>query len=166
MGIPWLSHRALVRDLIFLSQVDSCIFLWWRASSSYQNFSWRKSNRGRALIELACTAIIELFDWPFIFIYIVAETYLRIYIVSKQIDKCLIGIPVHGWEFEKGLFDWAIVINMDTVFEHEVTKVLIGLDKVIQHLKILEVSAFIVIEDIEVVFIGVQLHILALINKL
>ena len=55
---------------------------------------------------------------------------------------------------------------MDAVFEHEVTKVLIGLDEVIQHLKILEVSAFIVIEDIEVVFIGVQLHILALINKL
>ena len=43
---------------------------------------------------------------------------------------------------------------MDTVFEHEITKVLVGLDEVVQHLQILEISAFVVIEDIEIVVVN------------
>ena len=55
---------------------------------------------------------------------------------------------------------------MDRVLEHEVAEVLVWLHKVIKHLQILEIPPLAVIEDVEAVFIRVQLHILALIHQL
>jgi hypothetical protein len=51
---------------------------------------------------------------------------------------------------------------MDRVLEHEVDKVWRWLDELVQLLQILELTALFLIEDIEVVFRGVQFHVLHL----
>lgn len=49
---------------------------------------------------------------------------------------------------------------MDRVFEHEVDEVGIGLDKLIQLLEVLELASLLLVEDVEVVFASIQLHVL------
>lgn len=46
MSVSTFSHLGLVEDLIFLSEINSSILLWWRPSSSDQNLGRTKSNRG------------------------------------------------------------------------------------------------------------------------
>ena len=51
---------------------------------------------------------------------------------------------------------------MDGIFEHEVDEVGSGLDEFIQLLQVLELASLLLIEDVEVILGGVQLHILDL----
>ena len=55
---------------------------------------------------------------------------------------------------------------MDCVLEHEVAKVLVGLDEVVEHLKVLKVTPLTVIENIEAVLVCIQLHVLRLSHEL
>lgn len=71
---------------------------------------------------------------PFVFIDVIAETNLRVHIVSEQVDAGLVCVSVHCWELEKSFFDGTIVIYVNSVFEHKVAEVLIRLYKVIEHL--------------------------------
>lgn len=73
-----------------------------------------------------------------------------------------VGVSIHRWEFKQSLFDGSIVVYMDTVLEHEVAEVLVGLNKVIQHLQVLQFTPLTIVEDVEVVLVGVELHIFAL----
>ena len=166
MGIPTLIHGALVGDLVLLGQVKPCILLWGRPSSCDEDLTWGKSDGCGALVEFTGTAVVQFLDGPLVFVDVVAEADLGVYIITEQVDVSLVGIPIHGWELEEGLFDRAIVIHMDTVLEHEVAEVLVGLHKVIEHLQIFEISPLAVVEDVEVVLVRVEFHVLALVQKL
>lgn len=48
---------------------------------------------------------------------------------------------------------------MDGVLEHEVDEIGVGLDKLVQLLQVLELASLLLVEDVEVVFGGVQLHV-------
>ena len=55
---------------------------------------------------------------------------------------------------------------MNGVFKHEVDKVGIRLDEVVQILKILQLSSLLFIKDVKVVFRGVELHIFNLLSQI
>ena len=75
----------------------------------------------------------QLFKGPFILIDIIAQTYLRVNIISEQIDVGLtFWTSVERWVLEESLLDGAIVIDMDCVFEHVVHEVGVGLNEVIE----------------------------------
>ena len=40
VGISTFSHLGFVEDLVFQSEIDSGIFLWWRSTTSDQYFCW------------------------------------------------------------------------------------------------------------------------------
>ena len=44
---------------------------------------------------------------------------------------------------------------MDGVFEHEVDKIWVGLDEIVEGLQVLEFFSLFLVEDIEVVLVGV-----------
>ena len=48
---------------------------------------------------------------------------------------------------------------MDSVFEHEVNEVGVGLHELIELLQVFQLSSLLFVEDIEVVFTGVKLHV-------
>ena len=81
---------GLVENLVFQSQVYSCILLRRRTTSSDKNFGWTQSDRGRALIELVISIVRQFLDGPFILIHIVAETDLGIDIITEQVNVGLI----------------------------------------------------------------------------
>jgi len=53
-----------------------------------------------------------------------------------------------------------------SVLEHVVNEVGIGFDEVIQHLQLLNLLAFVVVEQIEVDLIAVQLHVLHRVDQI
>ena len=54
---------------------------------------------------------------------------------------------------------------MDRVFEHEVDEVWVGLYKLVEHLQILKISPLLLIEDVEIVFVRIEFHVLILIHQ-
>ena len=83
--VSTLVHRALVRDLISLGQVEPSILLGWRTATSNQDVRRGEGDGRRALIELALAAIRQLFDRPLILVNVVAQAYLRIHIVAEKV---------------------------------------------------------------------------------
>lgn len=67
---------------------------------------------------------------------------------------------VERGEFEERLLDRAVVVDVDSVLEHEVHEVRVGLDELVQSLQVLQLLALLFVEDIEVVLVRVQLHVL------
>ena len=55
---------------------------------------------------------------------------------------------------------------MNGVFKHEVDKVGIRLDEVVQILQILQLSSLLFIKDVKVVFRGVEFHIFNLLSQI
>ena len=55
---------------------------------------------------------------------------------------------------------------MYCVFEHEVNEVGIRLDEFIEHLEIFEISSLLFVENVEVILIGVKLHVLVLSDQI
>lgn len=84
MSVAGLTHRLFSDYLVFREGINSSIFLRRWAATSNQNFKCWKSNRCWALVKLANVGLIQFLETPFIFIYIVTEWNLRVYIVSKQ----------------------------------------------------------------------------------
>lgn len=74
MCISTFIHLGLVEDLVLLGQINAGIFFGRRTSASYENFGRAQSDGCRALVEFVTGVVRELFDCPFVFIYIVAET--------------------------------------------------------------------------------------------
>ena len=54
---------------------------------------------------------------------------------------------------------------MDRILKHEVDEIRVWLHKLIQHLKVLQIAPLFLIEDIEIVFIRIELHVLVLLNE-
>jgi hypothetical protein len=65
---------------------------------------------------------------------------------------------VHRGELKKRFFNGAIVINMYSVLEHIVHKILIGPHKVIEHREHLQVLPLALVEGAEGHVVGVDLH--------
>ena len=76
MGISTLVHLGFIQDLVFLSHVDSCIFLGWGASAGDEDLHGAEGDGGGTLVELVACVISQLLDGPLVFVYIIAETYL------------------------------------------------------------------------------------------
>lgn len=75
----------------------------------------------------------QLLDRPFILVNIVAETDFGIDVITEKVNVCLVlGSPIQRWELEKCLFDGAVVVDMNGIFEHVVHEVGIGLDKIVE----------------------------------
>ena len=75
----------------------------------------------------------KFLDRPFILVYIVAETNLRIDVITEKVNVSLIlGSSVQRWELEKCLLDGSVIVNMNGIFEHVVHKVRIWLDEVVE----------------------------------
>ncbi len=86
MGISRLVHRRLVSDLVLQCQVKPRVFLGWGPASCNQNLVWSKGDGGRALVELACTAVAQFFYRPLIFVHVITKAYLRVDIVAEEIN--------------------------------------------------------------------------------
>jgi hypothetical protein len=65
----------------------------------------------------------------------------------------------HRREFKERLLDASVVVNVDRVFEHEVDEVGVGLDELVELLQILQLASLLLVENVEVVFGGVELHV-------
>jgi len=74
----------------------------------------------------------------------------------------ILRAPGHGRELEQCFFDTAVVIDVDSVLEHKIDEVGVGLDELVQLLEASQIAALLLIEDIEVVLASVQLHVLDL----
>ena len=96
------------------------------------------------------TVVRKLLNRPFVFINIIAETYLRVYIISEQVYLGLImGDLGQGRELEQSFLDTAIVVHMNGVLEHVVYKIGVGLNEVIEHLQYFDVFLLFFIKGIE-----------------
>lgn len=101
VGVPTFIHLSFVQNLVFLIQIYSCIFLWWGSSTGNEDFHCTQSDWGRALVKLMAGVICKFLYGPFILIDIITKTYLRIDVVSKQVDVRLSsGASIKRWEFE------------------------------------------------------------------
>ena len=75
----------------------------------------------------------QLLDRPFILVHIVAETDLRIDIITKKVNIGLIlGSSVQRWELEKCLLDRSVIVDVNGVFEHIVHEVGIWFDEIVE----------------------------------
>lgn len=103
--------------------------------------------------------IREFLESPFVFIDIVTQRDLAVDVVTKQIDMRLtLWASVERREFEQGFFDGAIVVDMDGILEHVVDEVGTWLDEVIDGRQHLEVLSLLLVEQIEFIFVLIQLH--------
>jgi len=96
VSISGLVHGTFIDDFILDSEVEASILFRWGPAASNQDFVGRQSNCCWALVKLGGVAIIQLFDWPFILIDIIAERNLRVYVVSKQEDLGLVLRPLQS----------------------------------------------------------------------
>ena len=67
--------------------------------------------------------------------------------------------PRHRWELEECLFDAAVVIDMNRILEHEVDEVGVRLNELIKLLQVSQLTTLFLVEDVEVIFTGVKLHV-------
>lgn len=82
--VAWFWHWLLCYDFVLRQSVDAGIFLGRRATTSYQNFEWGKSDGCGTLVEFASVRLVQLLETPFIFVYVVTEWNFGVYIVTKQ----------------------------------------------------------------------------------
>ena len=87
MCVSALVHRALVSDLVLDGAIDASVFLGRTTAASYQDLVRAKRYGGRALVEFWSATIRQLFNRPFIFIYIVAKADLWVDIVSEKVNS-------------------------------------------------------------------------------
>ena len=159
MCVSALVHLGLVQDLVLLGQINAGILFRRRTSTSDQDFSWAQSDGSGALVEFMTSVIRELFNCPLVLIHVVAETDLRVDIVSKQVDVSLVlWASVERWELEQGLLDGSIVINMNSVLEHVVNKVWVWLDEVVKGAQNFQIFSLLLIEKVEANLILIELH--------
>lgn len=101
----------------------------------------------------------ELLDCPLVLIYVVAETDLRVDVVSEQINVSLVlWASVERWELEQGFLDGSVVINMNCILEHIVHKVRVWFDKVIKGAQNFQIFSLFLVEKVETNFILIELH--------
>lgn len=82
----------------------------------------------------------QLFQRPFVFIYVIAKRNLRIHIITEEVNVRLAALIFgKGGEFEESLLDRTIVIYVNRILEHVIDKVWIRLHKIIEHLKNLQI---------------------------
>ena len=95
---------------------------------------------------MACV-IWQLLDRPLILINIVAQAYLRVDIVTEQVNISLVfGTSVKRWKFEKCLLNGPIIINMNRVLEHVVNEVGVWFNELVECLQDLEILLLFLVE--------------------
>ena len=135
MRISAFIHRSLIQDLILLGHINPSIFLGRGSTTSNQYFCWTQSNRSWTLIKFMVCIVWQFFKCPFVFIYIITKTNFRVYIITKKINIGLVfRTPIQWWKLKKCLLNWAIIINMNCIFEHIIYKIRRRLNKIIKSL--------------------------------
>lgn len=105
------------------------------------------------------SVVRKFFNSPFIFIYIIAQAYLRVNVITKQINICLIlWTSIQRWELKKSFFNWPVVIYMNGIFEHVINEVRVWLNEFVQGLQDLQVFSLLLVEQVKSYFILIQFH--------
>ena len=113
----------------------------------------------RALVELVTQVVGQLFEGPLVLVDVIAERDFTVDVIAKQVDVCLaLGSSVERRELEERLLDRSVVVHVDGVLEHVVDKVRTGLDEVINGRQHLQILSLLLVEQIELVFVLVELH--------
>jgi hypothetical protein len=92
----------------------------------------RQGHSSRALVKLVTRCLRQLFHTPLVLIYVIAERYLGVDIISIKENVSLIKFILDKrWKFEKGLFNGTIVIYMNSIFEHVVEEIWVWFNEII-----------------------------------
>ena len=83
-------HRCFICYFILHCKVKSSVLFRGRSSARNQDFLGVQRYSRRTLVKLVRLCIIQFFLTPFVFVYVIAERYFLVNVVSEKINSRLV----------------------------------------------------------------------------